>query len=190
MSWESLGQSLRELGYGPQHELGLEENRSEDWLVEALDNEAHGTPVYPLQSADYLAQREAAAAVRAHREQGRYERAQQRAARKRNPLLAVVENPTARTAPSRAAVEAFQQFHGEKPKRLRAIELPQIDELVALGGLTRLEYRPTMGRRRGPTYFHDLLPGATLAADPSGRFLVILPGSRPFRVDWTRGIIG
>lgn len=95
-------------------------------------------------------------------------------------------NPT----PTAAAVEAFQRFHETAPRRVVQVKVPGSGDLVALGDLVEIVYRPTRGARRGPAFVHKFGVGAILAASVDGRELVLVPGRRPFRVDWERGIVG
>lgn len=97
------------------------------------------------------------------------------------------ENPT----PSAAAVRAFREFHECEPRGVRVVDVPGISgELIALGDLVEIVYRPTRGARRGPAFVHKFARGARVAATIDGKHLVLVPGPRAFRVDWRRGIIG
>jgi DNA-directed RNA polymerase specialized sigma24 family protein len=108
-----------------------------------------------------------------------------------NPApLVVLSNPAPEREPSAAAVAAFKKFHGVAPRRVRRLP-PGFPELVALGLLREVVYRPTIGQRKGPAFFHKFGAGGMLAATPDGTRLFLVPAPRrPFRVDWSRGIVG
>lgn len=219
ISWEDAARSLRQMGYGPQHEdAGAEDT---GWLVDALQAAADGDEVYPETAGDWVARREERERWRQHDQQRKDERAMRRANPKvakrsrgkrkakakakprgkvtttttttrqrkvvrKNPKLLVLANPT----PSAAALEAFRRFHDTEPKSIR--KLPgKGPDLVALGDLVEIVYKPTRGVRRGPAFVHKFGKGAVLAATVDGSQVVLVPSQRkPFRVDWERGIIG
>lgn len=113
------------------------------------------------------------------------------AKRRRNPELVTIGlagNPS--RAPSAAALAAFRRFHDADPSGLRDLG-PGMPDLVALGDLQAIVYRPTRSVRSGPAFEHQFGRGAILAATVDGRRLFCLPAKgKPFRVDWERGIIG
>lgn len=94
------------------------------------------------------------------------------------------ENPTG------DALAAFRTFHEVDPKEIVERSIPAVrGDLVALGDLVAICYRPTRGWRRGPAFEHRFGRGAILAATADGKALVLIPGPKPFRVDWRRGIV-
>lgn len=108
--------------------------------------------------------------------------------RARNPLLVTLSNPTA--ASEAKALAAFRRFHRAEPSGVRDLG-GKGPVLVALGDLVEVVYRPTRGARRGPAFVHRFGRGGVLAATADGRELVLIPSAtRPFRVDWARGIVG
>lgn len=103
--------------------------------------------------------------------------------RRTNPRLLIVGNPT------RTAHAAFRKFHGTEPSKVRRIDGD--DDLVALGDIVEVIYRPRTGVRTDADYVHKFNPGAILAATVDGTALHVIPNPRkPFHVDWSRGIIG
>lgn len=109
--------------------------------------------------------------------------------RRRNPLLLTLTNPS-KTATRAEALAAFRKFHETDPKDVS--RLPgDGPPLICLGDLVEIVYRPTRGARRGPAFVHKFGPGARVAATVDGEHLVLLPNPRrPFRVDWSKGIVG
>lgn len=94
-------------------------------------------------------------------------------------------------SPSSKARAAFKRFHGVEVQKHRAIDLP--GEWVALGELREVVYKPLPkdGDRSGAEYFHKFGRGARIAASIDGKRLVLIPAKgRPFRVDWSLGIVG
>ena len=109
--------------------------------------------------------------------------------RRRNPELLTLTNP-ARLGDA-AARAAFRKFHRVEPSGVRELGGPPGITLVALGDLVELVYRPSKGARRGPAFVHRFKAGATVAATADGRHvLLVANASRPFRVDFERGIVG
>ena len=109
--------------------------------------------------------------------------------RRRNPELVQLLNPHGGGS-LEAAKRAYLEFHGVEPKKVRKLP-PGFPNLVAVGDLREITYRPTRGARRGPAFVHTFARGAVLAATPDGKQLVLLPhGKKPFRVDWDQGIVG
>lgn len=113
--------------------------------------------------------------------------------RRRNPTVIVASNPArtrAKRAPSAAALAAFRRFHDDQPPAVTDLG-PGMPDLVALGELREIVYRPTIGARRGPAFVHRFGRGARLAASIDGKRLFLVPAAgKPFRVDWDLGIIG
>lgn len=111
--------------------------------------------------------------------------------RRRNPELVTIGlagNPS--RAPSAAAIAAFRRFHQADPSGLRELG-PGMPDLIALGDLKAIVYRPTRSARSGPAFEHQFGRGAILAATVDGKRLFCLPAKgKPFHVDWNRGIIG
>ena len=162
--WDDLAVRLKEHGY-----LADADDRT---AFEALiDRTLAGEAVYPIDGTadDWAAQEQRRADHRAHRAHR---------SRRANP------------APSQAAVVAYEAFHEVKPHKVRTVNVAGSGDLVALGDLVEIVYRPTRGARRGPAFVHKFGAGAVVAASPDGSELVLVPGRRPFRVDWHRGIIG
>lgn len=189
MSWENMAMALTEDGYGPTYDYNAE-NYDASWLVDALDNAAAGSPALSFEGYFAQAEREQAKAMREHKQWERWQRQQQREERKSaprrrrtNPRLLIVGNPT------RTAHAAFRKFHGTEPSKVRRIDGD--DDLVALGDIVEVIYRPRTGVRTDADYVHKFKPGAILAATVDGTALHVIPNPRkPFRVDWSRGIIG
>lgn len=162
--WDDLAVRLKEHGY-----LADADDRT---AFEALiDRTLAGEAVYPIDGTadDWAAQEQRRADHRAHRAHR---------SRRANP------------APSQAAVVAYEAFHEAAPHKVRSVNVAGSGDLVALGDLVEIVYRPTRGARRGPAFVHKFGAGAVVAASPDGTELVLVPGRRPFRVDWHRGIIG
>ena len=185
MSWEHLATALEQEGYGP-----AAPSADKSWLVDALADAAAGDEVLPSTAGEYVARREERerwkqyqAQRRDEREQARAQKAAAKKPRKRNPQLLIVGNPTP------TALAAFRRFHAAEPSGVRRI--PGNRDLVALGDVVEIVYRPRTGVRTDADYVHKFKPGAVLASSADGRDLVVLPNPRkPFRVDWDRGIIG
>lgn len=160
--WDDLAVRLKEAGY-----LADADDRTA--LESLIDRTLAGESVYAIDGTadDWAAQEQRRADHRAHRAQ-----------RRANP------------SPSPAAVAAYEAFHEVAPRKVRSVNVPGSGDLVALGDLVEIVYRPTRGARRGPAFVHKFGAGAVVAASPDGTELVLVPGRRPFRVDWRRGIIG
>jgi hypothetical protein len=105
---------------------------------------------------------------------------------RRNPSLLTLTNP----GDLAAARRAFRRFHHVDPKRVRKVP-GSGPPLIALGMLREVVYQPTRGARKGPAFVHKFGKGATLASTADGKTLLVIPATgKPFRVDWSRGIIG
>lgn len=90
----------------------------------------------------------------------------------------------------RAAEKAYRRFHGVDPATVKKVP-GRAPVLVALGQLKEVVYQPTRGVRKGPAFFHVFGKGATLAATPDGKHLILVPRlGKPFKVKWDRGIVG
>lgn len=112
-----------------------------------------------------------------------------RATAKANPQLLTIGNP-ASSKELAAALKAYRRFHGCDPKQTSKVPNGEGRVLIALGELRRIDYRPSRGDRRGPTWFHHFRPGVVLAATPDGKQLFIVDRKTGKRlVDWERGII-
>lgn len=110
---------------------------------------------------------------------------------KKNPQLLTI-NPSKR--PKKAAMmanalRAYKRFHGVEPAPGAIHHGDGEGVLIGLGELTRIDYRPRKGDRRGPIWFHNFKPGCVLCTDPDGRRLVVLDRHGKRLVDFDRGII-
>lgn len=76
------------------------------------------------------------------------------------------------------AEEAYEAFHwGRKPRRNRKVQLPDFDELYALGELRQVEYVAKKGDTLA-TWVHDFTaPYPTLTATPDGKLGPIVGGA-------------
>lgn len=91
----------------------------------------------------------------------------------------------------RPARDAFREFHGVDPARLRRVpRMDTGDEAVALGRAVEVRYQPAEGERAGVLWYHRFGPDVQLAASADGRFLFFAPKKRKKMVDWQRGIVG
>lgn len=184
LPFDRMARVLAEDGYGTPERDG--ETYDPSWLIEAVSDAANGAEVLPASASEFVMRRE----LRERQQRERAHRQHDRAQRRANPkLLTMVANPSKRQ-PSAAAIAAFREFHETDPKAIRQIPGKGPD-LIALGDLVEIVYRPTRGARRGPAFVHKFGRGAVLAATVDGQQLVLLPSPRkPFRVKWDRGIIG
>lgn len=108
--------------------------------------------------------------------------------RRANPQLMVLGNPCPTELSS--ATVAYRKFHGVEPKTSSKIPNGTGRVLIALGELTCIDYRPSRGSRKGPTWWHKFGPGVVLASDADGQNLYIVDRKTGKRlVDWTRGIV-
>jgi|KBSSwiStaDraftv2_1062776.scaffolds.fasta_scaffold02978_6 hypothetical protein len=118
-------------------------------------------------------------------------RTKTRRGRKRNPVLVTLHNPTPKAfAEGSTGRKRYETFHGVPPPRFRNLG-PAFPDCIALGDLREVVYKPTIGHRKGPAFFHRFGKGAKLAASLDGTRLFIVPGKgKPFRFDPERGIVG
>lgn len=105
---------------------------------------------------------------------------------RRNPHLLTIGNPSPDMA---AAIRAYKRFHGIAPPPGSIKYGDGNGVLIALGELSRIDYRPRKGDRRGPIWFHHFKPGCVLCTDPAGRRLVVLDRHGKRLVDFDRGIV-
>lgn len=109
-----------------------------------------------------------------------------RRARRRNPELMTVANPS-RSDLTRAVAQ-YRRFHGVDPKKATKLGRGK-GVLIALGELRELVYQPRRGHRKGPAFFHNFKPGSVLAATPDGKKLVIVDRKNRKAVDFDLGVV-